>query len=795
MNLRYVLLGLILILSSFAQELTAKKQCLRLWYNTPAERWMTQALPIGNGSLGAMVFGGVEKEHIQFNEISLWSGKVDEIKDENYADKIKEVQDLLVNGKVVEANTLLKGFSVPREYFGAFQPFGDVFIEFNHRSEAKDYVRELDLEKGILSVSYTVDNVKFYREYFASYPDQVIVVKITSDKENQITAFVSKQSGQESGSVSVEGNDQILLSGEMPQSGLKYCSRLKVKTDGGSIHSAEKGLHIKDANSLTLFLSAVTDYAMNWPVCRSNVDPKNKTDKIIQSISKKQYQEIQESHLKDYQALFNRTKLTLGNQKNNLQDLPTDEMLKTYTNSSKPVVDPTIEALLFNYGRYLFISSSRKGSLPANLQGIWNSKKNPSWDSDYHTDINLQMNYWLAGPTNLLECFSPLVDYVDFLRVPGSRAAKKYFNANGFYTNIYTNPWGYAELRWLWPGASGWLCQNLYDSFLYLGDIAYLRDKVYPIMRDASLFYLDILKPYYKNNKLVVTPSISPETGFYFTDGNIYRVSAGAAVDQQIVFDLFTNTIEAARLLNVDADLVIRLSNTLDNLSSPIIINRSGDIQEWIEDWNAEFMEHRHLSHLYALYPGKMISPLITPDWADAAEKTIFLRGDYNHTEWSVVWKIAMMARLGKKEKAYSYLKHIIRHSTLEQEAYPNRQGVYDNLMTSSAPLQLDGNYGYTASIAEMLLQSHIGNWEDGYIIHLLPALPMNWRDGSVTGLLARGGFEVSLEWKNGELVKVKIYSKLGKPLKVYYDEKIISLDVKKGESVSLDGNLQQLSI
>lgn len=799
MNLKYVLLGGMFMLSasipSVAQQLGQDNPCLKLWYNTPAERWMTQALPIGNGTIGAMVFGGVEKEHIQFNEVSLWSGKVDELKDENYANRIGNVQNLLVNGKIVEANNLLKDFSVPREHFGAFQPFGDIYIEFNHATEIKDYVRALDLETGILSVSYTAGGTKFCREYFASYPDQAVVVRITCDKKNQITALVSKQPGQDNGILSVEGNDQIVLSGEMPQSGLKYCSRLKVLTEGGTVKPVANEIQVKDANSLTLFLSAATDYAMDWPVCRSGIDPKEKTNKVIRSIGKKQYKEIQKNHLKDYQSLFNRTKLELANQKDNLKHLPTDKMLKAYTGGSKPFIDPTIEALLFNYGRYLLISSSRSGSLPANLQGIWNSKKNPSWDSDYHTDINLEMNYWLAGPTNLLECFAPLVDYVDFLRVPGGRSAKKYFNARGFYVNIYTNPWGYAELRWLWPGASGWLCQNLYDSFLYSGDMKYLRNKIYPIMRDAALFYLDILKPYYKTNKLVVTPSISPETGFFFTDGNIYRVSAGAAIDQQIVYDLFMNTIEAAGLLNVDQNLVKQLSETLDNLSSPIQINKSGDLQEWIEDWNAQFMEHRHLSHLYALYPGKMISPLTTPDWANAAEKAIFLRGDYNHTEWSVVWKIAMMARLEKKEKAYSYLKHIIRYSILENEAYPNRQGTYENLLTSSAPLQLDGNYGYTAAIAEMLLQSHVGNWKGGYMVHLLPALPANWRDGSVTGLLARGGFEVSMKWQNGKLLKASIHSKQGNPLKVAYDGKVIDFAVKKGSTIFVDGNLNQLGV
>lgn len=790
------LLGVIVLLFVITSSaVNAESRSLRLWYEHPAERWMTQALPIGNGAMGAMVFGEVKKEHIQFNEKSLWSGMADETIDDDYFSKIRNVQDLLIKGKVVEANNLLKDFSVPRDHFGAFQPFGDLFIEFDHAADVQDYIRELDLEKGLLSVSYTAGGVKYHREYFASYPDQAIVVRITSDKQNRIGAMVSKESGQDRGVVSVEGNDQIVLSGEMPQSGLQYCSLLKVKAEKGTVKPVENRIQVKNANSLTIYLSAATDYAMDWPVCRSGINPKEKVKRTIRSVSKKAYEEVERDHLKDYRSLFDRTKLELANLKSSQNVLPTDQMLKSYTNSEKPFVDPTIEALMFNYGRYLLIASSRTGSLPANLQGVWNNQSKPSWDSDYHTDINLEMNYWLAGPANLLECIVPLVDYVDFLRVPGSRSAKKYFNARGFYVNIYTNPWGYAELRWLWPGAGGWLCQNLYDSFLYSGDKEYLCNRIYPIMREASLFYLDLLKPYCKTNRLVVVPSVSPETNFYFADGNHYRNSAGAAIDQQIVFDLFTNTIEAARLLEVDGDLAEQLSRALDQLSSPIVINKSGILQEWIEDWIPQYPEHRHLSHLYALYPGRMISPLTTPDWANAAGKAIFLRGDYNHTEWSVVWKIAMMARLGEKEKAYSYLKHIIRHSVWEKESYGNRQGTYENMLTGGGPLQLDGNYGYTAAIAEMLIQSHLGDWKNGFLIHLLPALPANWRDGSVTGLLARGGFEVSMEWKDEKLVKASICSKSGNPLKVCYDGKIVDIAIEKGKTLLLDGNLHQLEV
>jgi alpha-L-fucosidase 2 len=398
------------------------------------------------------------------------------------------------------------------------------------------------------------------------------------------------------------------------------------------------------------------------------------------------------------------------------------------------------------------------------------------------------MNYWLNGPTNLPECFSPFADYVDFLRAPGRKTARNYFNAKGFFVNIYTNPWGYAEPRWSWTGASGWLCQNLYDHFLFSGNQDYLRDKAYPIMKEACLLYLDLLIPY-KDNSLVISPGVSPEINFRFSDNRTYRTSAGASIDQQIVYDLFTNTIEAAGILKTDANLISILKDRLKRLSSPVKIDKNGNIQEWIEDWEAEDLQHRHISHLYALYPGRMIDPLNTPKWAEAAVSSLILRGE-NQTGWGTAWRIACYARLGKGEKAHAFFKSLLRRCTDTSIVYRDGGGAYDNLRTCHSPFQIDGNFGYSAAVAEMLLQSHIGNWQQGYEIHLLPALPKAWSNGLVKGLVARGGLTIDIEWKDGKLFNAVVSSEQQNSTKIFYNGKIIELKISKGKSLSLDSKL-----
>ena len=780
----------VILLTGFINYNTVNKSSgslLKLWYTQPATEWMLQALPIGNGNVGAMVFGAVNKEHLQFNEKSLWSGKRQEVENPLYRSKMDRVKKLLAAGKISEADVLLKeAGQFPREHFGAFQPFGDLYMEFDHGDVATDYHRELDLSNALATVSYRINGVTYRREYFASFPDQVIVMRITADQPEKISMRITMTTPQEQGSIVVSKDLDLIVKGRMPENGMQYNAHLKINPNGGTASTTANAIEIKKANSVVLLLSAKTNYAMNWPTFTEDIDPGLVLNKYIKNASAKTYDQLFKTHLKDYSYLFNRVQLKLDRPINR-SSLPTDQALIAYTKANQEHAqdggDPGLEALLFNYGRYLMIASSRKGALPANLQGIWNNSKKPAWDSDYHTDINLEMNYWINGPANLPECFSPFANYVDFLRAPGRKTAKKYFNASGFFVNIYTNPWGYAEPRWPWTGASGWLCQNLYDHFLFSGNEGYLRNKAYPIMKEACLFYLDLLIPY-KDKSLVVAPGVSPEISFNFSDHKNYRTSAGASIDQQIVYDLFTNTIEAARILKTDAQLINILRDRLKRLSPPLKVGKNGALQEWIEDWQAEDPQHRHISHLFALYPGKMIDPLNTPQWAQAALNSLILRGD-NQTGWGTAWRIACYARLGQGEKAHAFFKTMLRHCTDTGIVYRNGGGTYENLLTGHSPFQIDGNFGYSAAVAEMLLQSHIGNWQQGYEIHLLPALPKAWPNGMVKGLMARGGFSVDIEWKAGKLVKAMISSDQQKSTKIRYNGKAIVVKISKEKPFS----------
>lgn len=756
---------------------------LKLWYNYPAQRWMTQALPIGNGYMGAMFFGGITEDKIQYNDKTLWSGCVDTLQNENYQKKIRDTRHLLRQGKYIEANSCLEDVSFSRNDFGSFSPFGNLLVKLDHSKNVLNYKRELNIEKGLGEVSYEIDGTKYKRTYFASYPDNVIVIRYSSSNSNLSASIKNIPDVIGSPNTSINKNN-IIISGTMPKSNLRYCSLLSVYTDGGKIENQDSCIYLKNCNSFTLYLLTSTNYKSIWPSCLDlNKSVEKDCYKRLLKLQKFGYDKILERHINDYSSLFSRVSLKISNKEKSLKDLPVNEILKKYTNRGGNFADPYLETLLYQYGRYLLISSSRDGSLPANLQGVWNDRKAPSWDSDYHTDINLEMNYWLCNTSNLSECMYPLISYLDFLKKAGESSAKFYFGANGFFVNIYTNPWGYSKPRWLWPGAAGWLCQNVYDHFLFTGDINLLRNSIYPIMKSASEFYIDILEKYKDSNEYVAVPSISPEINYIYDNMEPLRVAAGATIDQQIIFDLFSNTIEAATLLKCDNHFNDTLKHYLKNLSSPVKINKNGYVQEWAEDWRAQDLSHRHLSHFYSLYPGKITNiKKNKKEILDAFEKTLYLRGDYNHTEWNIVWKILLLSRLHKAEKAYSYFRHLIRYSNIEHESYGERQGVYENLFTSGAPLQIDGNLGYSAAVNEMLLQSHIGSWSEGYSIELLPALPYNWLNGEVSGLLARGGFEISMKWENMRLLRVTIKANRNANCIITYKDKQENLCMKKGE-------------
>jgi len=798
MKNRNLIFVIAIVLSQFLLAQTETK----LWYKQPAERRMRQALPIGNGRMGAMVFGGIKEERIQFNEKSMWTGKVNENENTDLMAAMPLINNLLLQGDIPKADSIYKnaGYlklngAAPRENFGAYQPFGDVEIHFRQQNgKVENYSRELNLQTGVAAVHYTIDGVNYIRSYFCSYPDQVLVIHLTADKPGKLSVDVEGIIPElRDGKMSVNKQNDIIYSGTFAESGLKYEAKLHIiskakKTVSGKIIS------VNDATEITLLLAANTNYQLQYPNVLADINPREITSKQIIAATKIGYCKLLKRHTNDYSALFSTVKLELKADKKNYQ-LPTDERLRNYTENNKigkSGSDNGLEALLFQYGRYLLISSSRGESLPANLQGVWNDSPKPPWDSDYHTDINLQMNYWPAGPTNLSGCITPLVKYVNFLKVPGRVTAKKYFGTDGLFIQLYTNVWGYAAPRWLWTGGAGWLCQNLYEQFLFSDNTLYLKADAYPIMKDACRFYLGVLRPY-KDGSLVVTPSVSPEINFIYTDGKDYRYSAGAAIDQQIVTDLFTNTIEAANVLKVDAAFADSLAMCLKSLSNPMKIAPDGTIQEWIEPWKAVDSTHRHLSHLYGAFPGRLVQPTENPTLAAAVGKTILKRG-YGFTEWATTWRMLLWARLQQAEQAYSLFKYFISHSTNEEIDYfntPNSAGLYDNLLAAHSPFQVDGNMGFTAAVSEMLIQSHQGNWQDGYQIELLPALPKAWANGKVQGLKARGNITVDIEWENGKLKKVILHSVVDKKCIVSYGEKSIIVNFKKNKNICLNEALK----
>ncbi|HZH64454.1 MAG TPA: glycoside hydrolase N-terminal domain-containing protein, partial [Flavisolibacter sp.] len=626
---------------------------------------------------------------------------------------------------------------------------------------------------------------------------QVMVMQLTASKPGKLSVQIEGlMPHAPQGNVSVDKEFDLLFSGKMPESGLRYDARLRIITNGARSMAGTNGIKVTKASTITLILSANTNYQMKWPDVLSATNPALLSAAQVNAAAKLSYDQLLKTHISDYTRLFTKVKFRLEDVANG-KSLPTDERLIAYQKNNQEkdnTRDLGLEALLFQYGRYLLISSSRGNTLPANLQGLWNDRPNPAWRSDYHTNINLQMTYWVTGPANLESTFTPFVKYVDFLRVPGRITAKDYYRTNGFFVQLYTNPWGFAAPRWLWTGAAGWLSQNLYDQFLFFGNTSYLKQQAYPIMKEACRFYLGVIKPY-KGGKLAVVPSISTEVNFVYNDGKDYRYSAGSAGDHQIVHDLFTNTLEAADLLNADPKFADSLKYVLANLSDPLKLTKDGTIQEWMEPWKAVDTLHRHLSHLYALHPGKLIDPASNPSLANAAAKTILKRGA-GYTEWATTWRMMMWARLNKPEEAYNLFQFFITRSTNEKEAYaygPGYSGVYDNLLSTHPPFQVDGNTGFTAAVTEMLLQSHHGNLKSGYEISLLPALPAVWKDGSISGLKARGNVEVGMRWKSGKLVNVYLVSPVNKEVKLSYGSVKKSVKLQKNKPLSLDGTLNRV--
>jgi alpha-L-fucosidase 2 len=759
---------------------TAAAQDLKLWYEKPAAQWV-EALPVGNGRLGAMVFGGTENERIQLNEGTLWAGGPYDPSSPEALEALPEARRLIFEGKYREANDLIgrKMMARPLQQM-QYEPVGDLRLSFPGHGAMDNYRRELDLDTASVRISYTVGGVKFVREIFSSPVDQVIVIHLTADKPGQIN-FTAMMTTPQKAAVQAESPGTLVMRGVNGDAKgikgvLKFQARVRVRTQGGKTTSEKDRVAVSGADGALLLIAAATSYKNYKDV---SGDPEALTQAYLAKAGLKTFNTLRRRHVAEHQRLFRRVTLDLG--VTEAARLPTDQRIAKFAEGH----DPQLAALYFQFGRYLLISCSRPGGQPATLQGLWNESMTPPWDSKYTININTEMNYWPAEPTNLGECTEPLIQMVTELVEPGSRTAKVNWGAGGWVCHHNTDLWrATAPIdgpTWgFWPMGGAWLCKQLWDHYEFGGDKTYMA-KVYPVMKGAAQFFLDTLVEEPKRKWLVTCPSLSPEN----THPGGVSVCAGPTMDMEIIRDLFNHCIRAAEILDTDKDFRARVAATRDRLA-PLEIGSAGQLQEWLEDWDMQAPEihHRHVSHLYALFPSDQITPL-TPDLFAAAKKSLEMRGD-GGTGWSLAWKINLWARLLDGEHAYKMLTLLLRPGP-----------TLPNLLDSCPPFQIDGNFGGPSGITEMLLQSDIAgpsttNHHSSPIsvLHLLPALPKAWPTGKVTGLRARGGFEVDMRWKDGRLEKATIRSTSGTACKVRYASDVVEVKVKPGRSVDLNGSL-----